>query len=47
MKILQNRSKERDKVNGETASPGVSNDDNQFVSMPFALKMVFLLDIDS
>lgn len=46
MKILQNRSKKRDKVNGETASPGVSNDENQFISMPFALKMVFLLDID-
>lgn len=47
MKILQNKSKKRDKVNGDTASTGVSNDENQFISMPFALKMVFLLDIDS
>lgn len=47
-KILQNKSKKRDKVNGETASStGVSNDENRFISMPFALKMVFLLDIDS
>ena len=47
MKILQNKSKKRDKVNGETASPGVSNDENHFISMSLALKMVFLFDIDS